>query len=76
MINEDQRNISCYEKYKEKHRVYGIFEIEGGAVLRHHSLEWIDELVRPFERVLLEEKIFTTMNNHTSNGFWFIGRKA
>jgi len=76
IINEDQRNISRYEKYKEKHGVYGIFEIEGGAVLRHHSLDWVDELVRPFEKVLLEEKIFTTMNNHTSNGFWFIGRKV
>ena len=76
LINQDQRNINRYDKYKQKHGPYGIFEIGEGVVLRHHTLEWIDNLTSSFTKLLFEEKTFTTMNNHISNGFCFIGKKA
>jgi ubiquinone/menaquinone biosynthesis C-methylase UbiE len=75
LINDDQRNISRYERYENKYGIYGVFEIEEGVTMRHHSLEWISELTSSFIKLLFEEKTYTTMNGHISKGFCFIGKK-
>ena len=75
LINNDERNIKRYEKYKKQYGVYGVFEIEQGTALRHHTLEWINDLTSAFGRLLFEKKTFTTMYGHVSKGFCFIGRK-
>ncbi len=74
MINNDSRNIKRYNKYKEKYNKYGVFEISEGAVLRHHSLEWIHSLTSSFHNDFFEKTVFVTMNGNTSNGFCFMGR--
>ena len=76
LINKDQRNLNRYDKYKQKHGLYGIFEIDGAVILRHHTLEWIDDLTLPFTKLLLKEKTFVTMNGHVSNGFCFVGKRT
>lgn len=75
LINNDHRNINRYEKYEKKYGIYGVFEIEEGVAMRHHTLEWISELTSSFARLLFEEKTYSTMNGHISKGFCFIGRK-
>ncbi len=75
LLNEDSRNLERYEKYCEKHGVYGVFELPEGAVLRHHSEEWIKMLLSDFEELEFEHLTFTTMNGNRSNGFYYIGRK-
>ena len=74
LINDDQRNLDRYDKYKQKHGTYGIFELDDGVTLRHHRLEWIDELTSTFTKVLFEKKTFVTMNDHNANGFCFVGK--
>ena len=76
LINNDERNIKRYTKYEKKYRVYGVFEIEQGLAMRHHTLEWINELTSSFARLMFEEKVYTTMNGHISKGFYFISRKG
>lgn len=39
LINNDHRNINRYEKYEKKYEVYGVFEIEEGVAMRHHTFE-------------------------------------
>jgi len=75
LINDDQRNISRYEEYEKKYGIYGVFEIEEGVTMRHHKLDWISELTSSFTKLLFEEKMYTTMNGHVSEGFCFIGVK-
>ena len=75
LLNDDDRNVERYEKYKRKLGVYGAFELPEGAVVRHHSEEWIKELLCDFSALRYERLIFTTMNGHKSNGFYFIGSK-
>lgn len=75
LINNDRRNISRYEKYKKKYGIYGVFEIEEGVAMRHHTIQWICELTSSFTKLLFEEKTYTTMNGHISKGFCFIGVK-
>ncbi|MDO4321851.1 MAG: class I SAM-dependent methyltransferase [Lachnospiraceae bacterium] len=74
LLNNDERNLSRYQKFQDKYGVYGAFELPEGAVCRHHSEDWIFELLRDFETLRYEPLTFTTMNGHTSNGFYFIGK--
>ncbi|WP_320170698.1 class I SAM-dependent methyltransferase [Maridesulfovibrio sp.] len=75
MLNSDQRNLDRYAKYEPKHGCYGVFELEGGGVLRHFSEERIVSLLDSFTTVEFEKVVYTTMNGNTSNGFYYIGRR-
>lgn len=76
LINTDERNQSRYQKFEEKYGVYGVFELPEGAVLRHHSEEWLKKLLYDFRTLKYEHLTFTTMNGHKSNGFYFLGKKS
>lgn len=73
-LNDDQRNLDRYDKYKDKYGIYGVFELPEGAVLRHHSKEYILELTDNFEELIYEKTIYDTMNGNKSNGFYYIGK--
>lgn len=75
LLNTDQRNLDRYGRYESKHGCYGVFELEGGAVLRHFSDERVKQLLNPFVSVEYRKVVYTTMNGNTSNGFYYIGRK-
>ena len=75
MINEDQRNIERYDKYKDKYGKYGIFELPEGAVVRHHTKDHVLEITKGFHGLVFETVIYTTMNGNKSNGFYYMGKK-
>ena len=75
LLNIDERNVSRYKEYKNKYNEYGVFELPEGGIFRHHSKEWIIELLKDFDTVKFKDLIFTTMNGHKTNGFYYIGRK-
>jgi len=75
LLNTDERNITRYQKYETRYGTYGVFELQEGAVLRHHSKEHILKLTSDFTKEQFEPRTFTTMNGNTSNGFYYIGVK-
>lgn len=75
LLNTDERNLTRYKKFKEKYDAYGVFELPEGAIVRHHSEEWVHALLSDFTTLEYERLTFTTMNGNPSNGFYFIGRK-
>ncbi len=75
LLNKDERNVARYTQYQIQLGVYGAFELPEGAVVRHHSEEWIKELLHEFNQQEYEHLTFTTMNGHKSNGFYYIGGK-
>lgn len=75
LLNDDERNINRYNKYKDKYGIYGVFELEEGAVLRHHDYSYIKGLLNVFNKLKFQRETFKTMNGHTSNGFYFFGKK-
>ena len=75
LINDDQRNRERYERYADEYKCYGVFELPEGVVVRHHPLEWIDELTSAFARLEYEPFVVTTMNGNQSSAFQFLGRK-
>jgi ubiquinone/menaquinone biosynthesis C-methylase UbiE len=74
LINNDNRNLERYNKFKEKYNCYGVFELDEGAVLRHFDEKRIQELTNDFNMLLYEKVVYTTMNGNKSNGFNYIGK--
>ncbi|MFC0877474.1 class I SAM-dependent methyltransferase [Saccharicrinis sp. FJH2] len=75
LVNTDERNMNRYDEFAAKYGTYGIFELNDGAVLRHHERTYISELTDGFNEKLFRKVTFKTMNGNTSNGFIFIGQK-
>jgi len=76
LINGDQRNIDRYKHYEEKYNTYGVFELQEGVVLRHHTPLRIDELTVNFEKIIFEPVMYETMNGNKSNGLYYMGKKC
>jgi SAM-dependent methyltransferase len=75
-LQNDQRNRARYDAYHNKHPVYGVFELEDGAVLRHHSRPWMEALLSPLHPLSLYEMKAPTMNGHPSTIFQYWGQKT
>lgn len=75
LLNQDERNLKRYKKYESKYGTYGVFELQEGAVFRHHTKEHIKKLTEDFKELLFENTVYDTMNGHKSNGFYYIGKK-
>ena len=75
LINDDERNLTSYNVCESKYNKYGVFETSDGAVLRHHDIAWIKELLGSFKLLELEYLVYNTMNGHTSNAFYCICKK-
>ena len=73
LLNTDERNLARYKQFESKYHTYGVFELPEGAICRHHSEKWIKELLAEFHTLRYKHLTFTTMNGHTSNGFYYIG---
>lgn len=74
LINQDERNLKRYNKYRDKYGTYGVFELSEWAIFRHHTKEHIKKLTQDFLEIIFEETVYDTMNGHKSNGFYYIGR--
>jgi len=75
LLNCDRRNLERYHRLEPVYGCYGVFELPGGAVVRHHSAEHIRNLFGHFKEAVFEEVEFHTMNNHTSRGFYSLWAK-
>ncbi|HEY5563072.1 MAG TPA: class I SAM-dependent methyltransferase [Clostridiaceae bacterium] len=74
LINKDERNILRYKKYEDRYKKYGVFELQEGAILRHHDISWIEYITSDFDNIKLEKVVFTTMNGNRSDGFIYLGK--
>lgn len=75
LINSDERNINRYNEYVRKFNQYGVFELPEGAIVRHHSIDWVKESTKEFKELEFQEVIYTTMNGNKSKGYYYIGQK-
>jgi len=75
LLNTDERNRKRYELFYKKYKLYGIFELAEGLILRHHSLEWTNKCIDVFSPLFFHTFTFPTMNGNHSNAYSFIGSK-
>lgn len=74
LLHSDARNLERYRRSESRFGRRGVFEIEGGAVMRHHDRDWIRELMQPFEALEQSEFEARTMFGNPASGFRFVGR--
>ena len=67
--------MNRYKEFEEKYNIYGVFELPKGGIFRHHTEQWIKELLGEFNQLQYQKLVFTTMNGNKSNAFFYIGRK-
>jgi len=75
LINSDQRNIDRYES--TEHELYGVFELNEGVILRHHTMDYLTKVIfADFD--ILYERIFdvVTMNGNKSKAVQLVGKKT
>jgi ubiquinone/menaquinone biosynthesis C-methylase UbiE len=75
LLNDDERNLKRYEEYKLKHKIYGVFELPEGAIVRHHDKRWVKESLKMFKELEFKEIEYLTMNRNKSNGYYYLGKK-
>jgi SAM-dependent methyltransferase len=74
-LQTDIRYIERYNQFKDEYKLYGIFRLPDGGVVRHHDMNWIYKLLSQFE--IIDEKTMEaiTMNGNTADCFQIIARK-
>lgn len=72
LINDDERNRERYERFEARHGSYGVFELEEGVTLRHHTREHLERLAAPFRTISRQEFLVETMNGHESRAIRMI----
>jgi SAM-dependent methyltransferase len=75
LMRSDARSRERYRIGAGRFGKPGVFEIEGGLVVRHHTSEWVRELWEPFETLAFERFEATSMLGNPASGFRFVGRK-
>ena len=75
LLNDSLMYLDRYDKYKDKYGDYGIFETADGGVFRHHTKEYLENLLNGFIEEKVKTLTYTTMNGHKSNGIYYIVRK-
>ncbi|SCY49493.1 class I SAM-dependent methyltransferase [Desulfoluna spongiiphila] len=74
-LQSDERNTARYRQHEAEYEKYGVFGLPEGAVVRHHEMPWIHELLSSFE--LLQEQTIevATMNGNKATIFQIIAKK-
>jgi SAM-dependent methyltransferase len=75
LINSDTRNRRRYKRFEPRHGVYGVFELEEGVTLRHHTRQHLERLAASFQTISLQEFQVETMNGHQSRAIRMILQK-
>ena len=65
-LQDDTRNRERYDRWAATHQPHGVFELDAGAVLRHHSPQWLTEVFEDFSILEQADLSVSTMNGHAS----------
>ena len=65
-LQNDRRNQDRYQEFTAKYGIHGVFETGDGAVCRHHTLDWLHNLLTGFDVAATREVRVDTMNGHSA----------
>jgi len=74
-LQDNTNEVKQYYSLQDDPDNYGVFSLPEGVVFRHHTKEWIKELLQDFEMVTEKMIPVTTMNGHTAEAFQLLARK-
>ena len=76
VLQNDDRNLDRYERFAGEFGAYGVFRLDEGAVVRHHTPEYLARLLSSFDTIEQSFPEVVTMNGHRATSFHWVGRKA
>lgn len=74
-LQSDERNTDRYRQHEAEYGKYGVFGLPEGAVVRHHDMAWIHQLLAPFQRIREQPIEVSTMNGNKATIFQIIAKK-
>ena len=74
-LQPDLSEVTRYSSFNSDPANYGVFTLAEGATFRHHTREWIVELLHNFHIKQERTVGVTTMNGHKAQAFQLIARK-
>ncbi len=74
-LQSDERNQQRYAQHVAELGTYGVFRLSEGAIVRHHSREWLETLTGDFEKLDESQVDAVTMNGHVARAIRYLGRK-
>ncbi len=73
-VRDDVASQTRYQLFLEKYQNYGIFELPEGAILRHHTSEYLKKQTANFNTITLNPIEVMTMNGNRTEAFQWVGR--
>ena len=75
-IQEDGRNQARYREFEQEYGTFGVFRLPDGAVVRHHEMNRVHDLLARFD--LAAERVLDvpTMNGNPAKVFQIFARKG
>ena len=73
-LQTDERNQNRYHEFEKEFGTFGVFRTEE-AVVRHHDMKWVHQLLSAFDIVARDGVKVMTMNGHEANAFQVLARK-
>jgi SAM-dependent methyltransferase len=74
-LQADARNRQRYREFEKEFGTFGVFRTED-AVVRHHDMKWVHQLLSGFSVVRENTVRITTMNGHEADAFQGNGSKG
>lgn len=75
LLQTDERNLARYRQYADVYGTYGVFEVDDGAVCRHHSADWLHALLAGFTVTTTREITVETMNGNSAAALQLLATK-
>jgi SAM-dependent methyltransferase len=74
LLQTDAPRRERYERFRGAYGVFGTFETDDGAVMRHLDSQWFRRLMTPFAQLDLHVISLETMKGNAAIGFQYVGR--
>ena len=68
------RYLERYRAGADRYGQYGVFDLPGGGVVRHHELSYFTQLTSGFTPLEMETHDITTMNGNSAQAIRYVGR--
>jgi len=75
LLQDDERNQRRYRESVGEFGTFGVFRLPEGAVMRHHSPDWIEALTAGLETLDMRRADAVTMNGHAARMFQYLGQR-
>lgn len=76
LLQTDQRNQARYRRHAETYGNYGVFETDDGAICRHHTADWLQNLLRGgFDLDATRQITVETMNANSAEALQILAVK-